>query len=217
MTSDFIALIFASKIRIMKRNLLTCLFFLLFISTAKAQIPDSLYRKCFVGSTLFMLFNLAPDPPEYYQLNFGYRVTPKDVFSLELITWTYKGPVGRTYGPDFGNAASDFPGKVRAFGAGIAYKRFLWKSMYTQIHSTAFKQNYLDESGDKIQRGFQLFNTVRLGYQFRFFKNQFFLEPSVAITFWPVNTNLPDAFQVEEDKWNNYFIGEPGLHFGFNF
>lgn len=183
----------------------------------QAQNEEVIAQKYFIGSTLFMLFNLAPDPPQYYQLNLGYRLTPKDVLSVEAITWRYAGPLGRQYGPDYGNPESDFPGKVQAFGVGLAYKRFLYKRAYIQIHSTAFLQNYLDESNDKIQSGFQLFNTVRLGYQIRLFKNRAFLEPSIAVTFWPINTNLPDSFQVKEDQFSKYFLGEPGLHFGFNF
>jgi hypothetical protein len=183
----------------------------------KEQNKDSLQYQCFVGSSFFVLANLFPDPPEYYQLNVGYRITQKDVISLEAITWTYQGPLGRPYGPDFDNENSDFPGKVQAFGVGVAYQRFLWKRAYAQIHITAFHQNFMDESDRKIQSGFQLFNTLRIGYQFRFFKNRFFIEPSIAATFWPVNTNLPESFQQQEDRFSNYFFGEPGLHFGFNF
>lgn len=191
---------------------------ILFVSiSAKSQDIDDTDKKCFVGSTVFMLANLVddPEPPNYYQLNFGYRITPKDVVSLELITWNYYEPLGVPYGKK--KTAANFPGKVEAFGAGLAYKRFLWKSAYVQVHSTALKQNYLDEEKEKIQSGFQLFNTVRVGWQFRFFNNRVFLEPSIACTFWPVNTNLPESFQVEEDLFPKYFLGEPGLHFGINF
>lgn len=139
--------------------------------TAQAQHVDPDTRRHFIGSTLFVLANLAPDPPRYYQLNYGYQITPKDVISVEAITWTYKGPLGRPYGPDYDNEGSDFPGKVRAYGAGLAYKRFLWNRVYTQIHATAFRQAYLDRSNKKIRSGFQLFNTLRFGYQFRFFRS----------------------------------------------
>ena len=191
---------------------------MLFVNlSVRSQSIDSTENKCFVGSTLFVLYNLTDDsePPNYYQLNVGYRITPKDVISLELITWNYYEPQGATYNEK--KTAINFPGKVQALGAGLAYKKFLWKWAYAQIHSTAFKQNYLDEENIKIQSGFQLFNTIRLGYQFRFFKNRVFIEPSIAYTFWPINTNLPESFQVEESKYPKYFLGEPGLHFGFNF
>lgn len=202
----------------MKYKFIHLTVFLLFaFSTALSQNTGQVEKKYFVGSTLFILANLLPEPPQYLQLNLGYRITQKDVISVEAITWTYNGPLGRPYGPDFENPDSNFPGMVRAFGAGIAYKRFLWKRMYTQIHSTALRQRYLDPSGTKIQSGFQLFNTVRLGYQFWFWENRIFLEPSIAMTFWPINTNLPESFQKQEDNWPKYFLGEPGLHFGFNF
>lgn len=186
------------------------------LKTLSAQQPDSEPRH-FVGSTMFMLFNLAPDPPSYYQLNYGYRLTPKNVFTTEAITWTYKGPIGRQYGPFFENPDYNFPGKVRAYGLGISYKRFLWKQAYAQIHSTPMIQLFKDKNNHTIQRGFQLFNTYRVGYQFRFWGNRFFIEPSIAITHWPIYTNLPAEFQVLEDQFPNYFLGEPGLHFGVNF
>lgn len=182
--------------------------------TQNVELPE---RKYFIGSTLFMLANLSPEPPKYYQLNFGYRISPKDVISFEAITWNYKGPLGRQYGEDYENKESNYPGVVQAFGAGLAYKRFLWKRAFGQVHATALHQNYLDENDNKMQSGFQLFNTIRIGYQFRFLKNRLFLEPSIACTFWPINTNLPDSFQELEDKFPKYFLGEPGLHFGFNF
>lgn len=77
---------------------------LLFILTAfflSSQLPlcsqysknDSTYRKHFVGSTMFILGNFAPvNPPEFGQLNLGYRLTHRDVISLELITWKYEWP-----------------------------------------------------------------------------------------------------------------------------
>ena len=188
-------------------------------SFAHAQITDTT-KKHFVGSTLFTLANLVPnqkEPPKYLQLNYGYRINPKNVLSVEAITWNYYGPLGRQYGPDFENPESNFPGRVRAIGVGLAYKRFLWKGLYGQVHSTSLHQTYLDEEGEKIQNGFQLFNSLRLGYQVRFFKQWVFLEPSVACTWWPINTNLPASFQAQEDRFPSFFLFEPGLHFGINF
>jgi hypothetical protein len=175
-------------------------------------------RKHFIGSTFFMLSNFSTnETPNYYQLNYGYRITPKDVISIEAITWNYYEPIGIPYGSEKTDANNNFPGKVKAYGLGFAYKRFLWKGVYTQFHSTAFKQNYMDKNNKKIQSGFQLFNTLRFGYHFKLFKNRMFIEPSIAFTSWPINTNLPESFQIKEDKWNNFFLFEPGLHFGINF
>lgn len=196
-------------------SILTVLFFL--TVGIKAQNTADQDYKYFIGSSFFMLGNFLEESPKYYQLNFGYRITPKSVVIVEAITWAYQGPLGRQYGPHYENPESNYPGSVQAFGVGVSFKQFLTQRLYTQLHSTALRQNYLDLEGEKIQSGFQLFNALRLGYQFRFFKNRFFLEPSVAITFFPINTNLPESFQVQDDRFANYFLGEPGLHFGFNF
>jgi len=176
-------------------------------------------RKHFIGSQAFMLFTPLFDPsPEYYQLSYGHRFTSKDEITIEGITWTYQGPLGRPYGPDYEQAASSFPGDIKAIGGGLAYKRLLWRGAFAQLHSTAFRQIYRDENKQKIQKGFQLFNTLRFGYHFKLGKSKrWFICPSVAFTYWPINTNLPDSFQVEEDKWPNYFLFEPGLQFGYTF
>ena len=59
--------------------------------------------------------------------------------------------------------------------------------------------------------------TYRLGYHVPLFKNRFFIEPSVAVTHWPINTNVPESFAALEHKWPKYFLLEPGLHFGYKF
>jgi hypothetical protein len=202
----------------MYKNIRISILLVIFTSNAYfAQKNNSEEKDCFVGGTFAMLLNFAddPEPPEYYQLNIGYRITNKDVVSLEIITWKYYEPLGVPLGQK--KTALNFPGSVHAFGVGIAYKRFLWKRVFAQVHATFFKQNYLNEFDNKIQDGFQLFNSLRIGYQFQFFNNKFFIEPSIAMTSWPINTNLPDSFQKQENKWKGYFLGEPGLHFGFRF
>ncbi len=199
-----------------KITLLIITLFTGFAVVAQTTSKEGNEKKYFIGSSAFMLANFTDDPPNFYQLNYGYRLTPKDVISIEAITWEYKGPLGRPYGENE-NTSSNYPGLVQSFGLGIAYQRFFWDDFYTAFHATIFHQDYLDKNKKKIQSGYQLFNTIRFGYQYRFFKNKFFIEPSIGFTFWPINTNLPDSFQVEEDKWNQYFLFEPGLHFGFNF
>jgi len=62
-----------------------------------------------------------------------------------------------------------------------------------------------------------LFNTYRLGYHFKLFNNRFFIEPSLAITHRPYQSDMPESFRQLNDKWSKFFIGEPGLHFGYNF
>ncbi|GAB5534499.1 MAG: hypothetical protein Rubg2KO_07480 [Rubricoccaceae bacterium] len=199
---------------------LVCLLSLVLCLEAMAQdaspMPDD--GRVFIGTSAFVLYNLVPDPnpPRFVMVTAGYRLTDNDDLSVEAITWQYHGPKGRPYGPDFESASSNFPGRVRAYGVGLAYRRVLWKDLYAALHSTPMLQEFLDEELDRIQTGFILFNTARVGYEFRLFDGRVFAQPSVAATFWPINTNLPDDFQAEEDTWPSYFLAEPGLHVGIN-
>ena len=169
----------------------------------------------FVGTSLFVLASAIPsdEPPAFAQLNFGLRLSPTDTLSLELITWQYFRPIGIQHW----QSGDPFPGKIRDFGLGLAYQRFLWRGAYVAFHAIPFVQQYIDEEGKVIQTGFQLFTTLRLGYHFSFFDDAIFIEPNVAFTAWPVNTNAPASFQEQEDKWASYFLFEPGFHIGFNF
>ena len=183
---------------------------------------DSIYKKWFVGSTFLMLGNLIPnDPnaPDFAQLNLGYRITPKDVVFLELKTSKFNWPLGMPWKEirDEQRAQYNFPGYVRQYVIGLAYNRFWWKGLYTGIHAMNAFQKYVDEDNEKIANGYTLFMTYRLGYQFKFFKNRFFIEPSIGLTHWPIKTNTPESFKLVENKWPKYFGYEPGLHFGYNF
>ncbi|MEM0995185.1 MAG: hypothetical protein AAGI49_19295, partial [Bacteroidota bacterium] len=180
---------------------------------------DSTYKKCFVGSTLFVLYNLVPDdnPPDFAQLNFGYRLTDRDVISLELKTWKYAWSLGIPYGPSFEAPEEKFPGYIREFGIALAYQRFLWEGLYAGVHSMSAWQNFVKEDGDKIDDGFQIFNTYRLGYHVKLWNDKFFIQPSIAVTHRLFHTEMPASFKVLDDQWGKFFIGEPGLHFGVNF
>jgi hypothetical protein len=172
----------------------------------------------FVSTSMFMLFNLLPDPPIFFQLNYGFRPTDQDTILVEAITWTYDAPLGiPLFGGDYGEAIHKFPGYVQAFGVGLAYQRYLWRGLFGTLHATPFWQIFRGEDGSKLQSGFQLFMVARLGYHFELWNNRLFIEPSVAATAWPINTNLPASFEAKEAQWPSYFAVEPGLNVGFNF
>lgn len=200
-------------------------FSLLIIGVANAQEElstppgkqDSTDRRHYMGSSLFMLFNFSSDSPSFYQLDYGYRLTPKDAILIQAITWKYHAPLGIPYGPSFDSSAEFYPGSVSAYGVGVGYQRFLWKSFYSTVHATPFYQRFVTSETKKIQEGFQLFLQLRFGYRMEFFNNQFYVEPSVAFNYWPINTNLPASFAKVENKWPNYFLFEPGFNFGINF
>jgi hypothetical protein len=208
----------------MQKKILWFAMTLMMVSTlqVKAQYAetDSNYKRWFVGSTLFLLGNLSPvNPPNFAQLNVGYRITRKDVITLEPKTWKYAWPNGihPFANKSYGKAEEKFPGYVREFGLSVAYQRFLWKGLYTELNVMPTLQNFVNDKGNKIDNGFQIFNTYRVGYHIKLFKDRFFIQPSVAITHRAVHTKLPDGFKQLDDKWSKFVIGEPGFHFGFNF
>lgn len=187
----------------------------------KAQYPktDSTYKKCFVGSTLFLLGNLSSvNPPGFAQLNLGYRITTKDVVSLELITWKHAWPLGINpfYNKSYGKPEEKFSGYIREYGIGLAYQRYLWKGLYVAVHVMPMWQTFKNENGNKVDNGFIIFNTNRVGYHVKLLKDRFFIEPSIGIAGRPYYTEMPAGFKEKDDKWPKW-TPEPGLHFGFNF
>jgi len=182
--------------------------------SVSAQIKmQDIDRPHSIGSSLFMLGNFAPgDPPYYFQLNYGYRYNLREAIIVEAISWTYYGPLGT-----YESSEELYPGKVRAYGIGVGYQRFYWKNLYSTVQATPFLQQFFDSEDEKIQKGFQLFLQLRIGYRFEFFKKRWFIEPSVAFNYWPINTNFPTSFEEIEEGAPNYYLFEPGLHFGYRF
>lgn len=177
---------------------------------AQTAKEDSAFRRHSIGSTLFLLGNIG-DSVRFMQLNYGYRLTQKDNIIVEAITWTYYEPLGT-----YGSSEEYYPGKVTAYGVGLGYQRFLWKSLYTSVEPTFFLQQFYDINNEHIQNGFQLYLQFILGYRIEFFKKRIFVEPAYAFKYWPVNTNFPDSFAEIESGSPNYKF-EPSLNFGFRF
>ena len=206
----------------MKKTFFLVLTFILFGTGLHAQRSieenEESFKKHFIGSSLFMLGNFAAkNRPDFAQLNFGRRLNSKNAISLELKTWKYAWPLGIPFGTAFEAEEERYPGYIREWGVALAYQHFWWKGLYSAIHVMNARQYYFNESGEQIDKGYQMFNTYRLGYQITFANNRFFIEPSLAITHRPFQSKMPEGFESLNEKWPLYFIGEPGLHFGFNF
>lgn len=198
---------------------------LILVLTSSLQVnaqyvkTDSIYKKYFVGCTMFILGNFDKvDPPNFAQLNLGYRITGKDVISLELITWKHSWPLGINpfYNKSYGKPEEKYPGYIREFGFGIAYQRYFWKGLYVAVHVAPMWQTYKNENGNKVGDGFIIFNTYRVGYHIKLFKDRFFFQPSLGIAGRPYYTTMPAGFKEKDDKWSKW-TPEPGLHFGYNF
>lgn len=184
---------------------------------AATAVQDSTYRRWYVGSSLYLLGNLdRVNKPEYVQLNVGYRLTPKDVISIEFKRSIYAWPIGIPFGPSFDAPGLNYPGHARILAPTVGYQRFWWKGVYTSVYALNAFEKYLDVDRKKIGNGYTLYLNFHFGYQFRFWENRFFFEPAMGCSYWPVRTKVPEAFKAVESRWPNYFI-QPGLHFGFNF
>lgn len=185
--------------------------------SAQNAKQDSTFKRFYIGSSLFLLGNFdKKNPPEYVQLNFGYRITPKDVISFEFKRSIYAWPLGIPFGPSFDKSGLNYPGHARILAPTIGYQRFWWKGVYTSVYALNAFEKYMDEDKKKIGNGYTLYLNFHLGYQFKFFKNRLFFEPAIGCSYWPIRTNVPESFKAVEKKWPNYFI-QPGLHFGVNF
>lgn len=189
---------------------------------AQYDHTDTTFKRWFIGSSMWVLLgNLMPtdNPPDFVQLNIGYRLTGRDVISLEPKTWKYAWPNG--IHPFFNDAYEKpeerFPGYVREYGLSLAYQRFFWQGLYAEINVMPTLQDFVNDDGRKLDDGFQVFNTYRVGYHIKLFKDRFFFQPSMAITHRAYHTTLPDGFKQLDDKWSKFVFGEPGLHFGYNF
>lgn len=178
---------------------------------------DSTFRKWFVGSTLFMFGNLdKTNNPEFIQVNVGYRITPKDVIHFKFKRSKYSWPIGIPFGPDFDAPGLNYPGYGRILAPQIGYQRFWWKGAFTSLTAMNAFERYYDQSNKKIGSGYTLYLDFYLGYQFRFFKNRFFFEPAIGVSYWPLRTDVPESFKALDSKWPNYFI-QPGFDIGYNF
>jgi hypothetical protein len=92
----------------------------------------------------------------------------------------------------------------------------LWKGAYITIQSLNAFEKYYDNNKKIIGDGYTMYIDSYVGYQFRFFKNRFFFEPGIGVSYWPLRTNVPESFEAIDKKWPNYFV-QPNLDFGFNF
>lgn len=203
-------------------HVVLCLLFMnAFWGMSQYDQQDSTYKKWFVGTSLFVLLgNLdRENPPNFVQLNIGYRLTGKDVFTVAPKTWKYAWPNGihPFLNDAYKKPEEKFPGYVREYGVTLSYTRFLWKGLYAQLDVMPTAQLFVNDNKQKIDNGFQVFNSYRVGYHIKLFNDLFFFQPSVCMTHRAYHTTLPNGFKQLDDKWSKFVFPEPGLNIGFNF
>jgi hypothetical protein len=184
---------------------------------AKAKLP--LYK--FSVSTSYLTFaNFEPEEKNLhmYEFHFGYRITPKDKIEIKVASWKLYEPMGiPIWDPLFQEESEWYPGRIKEFGIGIAYQRFLYKGLFAAIEILPLKKTYLEENGNDIENGFKLYTSYHIGYHIPLFKDRLYIEPQIHCNYWPIDTEGPQGFEEKEAKWNNYFLFEPNLFIGFNF
>lgn len=187
---------------------------------AQYSKTDSSYHKWFIGTSLFVLFGNfdTKNPPNFVQLDIGYRITGKDVVRLSPKTWKYAWPNGihPFFNKAYKKSEEKFPGYIREYGVTASYARFFGKSFYAQLDVMPTYQIFANENGKRIDNGFQIFNSYRIGYHIKLFKDKLFLQPSICMTHRAYHTTLPDGFKELDDKWSKFIFPEPGLNIGFN-
>lgn len=188
---------------------------------AQYSESDSTYKRWFVGTSLFVLLGNfdTENPPHFVQLDVGYRLSGIDILRISPKTWRYAWPNGINpfLNKAYKKPEEKFPGYVREFGVTVSYQRFLWKGWYAQLDVMPTHQLFVFDHNDKTAKGFQIFNSYRVGYHFKLFGETFFLQPSICITHRAYHTTLPDGFKQLDDKWSKFIFPEPGLNIGFNF
>jgi hypothetical protein len=208
-----------------KRITMALLFALSFTSMfgqnqTKQSSETSTERKFSVSTTWLSFVNFGEEKTNthHYELHFKYNLTSKDKIGLKLATWKMFAPMGMSMQEQLKFDENNFyPGRLRESGIGVTYQRMLWKGLFTTIEILPQLKTYIDENNKKIGNGFKLYTSYHLGYQILFFKNRMFVEPQIHCQYWPINTNIPQAFKEKDSQWNNYFLFEPNLYIGFKF
>lgn len=186
------------------------------IKFAEDHVPSYMYS---VGTTYLAFDNFGDEKTNthHYELHFGYRLTDKDKIGIKLATWKLFAPMGMPMLEQLKFDEENFyPGRLRENGMGITYQRTIWKGIFAAIEILPLYKTYLDETNSKVANGFKLYTSYHAGYHISLYKNRFYLEPQIHCQYWPIDTNVPEAFRIEDDRWNNYFLFEPNLYLGGN-
>lgn len=189
--------------------------------TARVSVKDTVPNHRFSISTTYLTFaNFGSEKTNthHYEFHFKYKVTPKDIIGIKVATWKMFAPMGMPMQEQLKFEESNFyPGRLREIGIGVTYQRMIWKGLFATLEILPQLKTYLDENNRKIGNGFKLYTTCHLGYHIAMFKNRIYIEPQIHCNYWPINTKAPQSFQVQENKWNNYFLFEPNIYIGVNF
>jgi hypothetical protein len=174
--------------------------------------PDT--SRWYVGTSAWMLANALPDSPQFYYLEVDRTFQQRDALVLEAATWTYRAPIGIPYGSSFGDTSEEYPGFVRSMGLALGWRHNLYRGLNASVRSFHFLQLYNEDDRPR-KTGYQLFLQTRLGWRWAARAPGFWIEPSVAFNWWPVEVGRPASFRAKDSRWPSYFLFEPWLNAGW--
>jgi len=191
-----------------------------YIQTNRSSDEYSVQKHKYSVTTTYLSFlNFGEEKTNthHYELHIGYRLTSKDKIGIKVATWKMFAPMGMPMQEQLRfDEKNYYSGRLRETGIGVTYQRMIWKGLFAATEILPQLKTYLDEDNNKICNGFKLYTSYHLGYHISLFKNRVSLEPQIHCQYWPVDTNVPQAFKAKDDQWNNYFLFEPNLYLGIN-
>lgn len=110
-------------------------------------------------------------------------------------------------------------GNTNAPAITLGYRRFLWRRLYVEYELWPTYDRFYEKNEDRVYRGFDLWNELRLGYQVDF---ELGGAPLLANFAWPFGFalythNKPDTFfeRMDRSASGRYFFHFPLVFLGF--
>jgi hypothetical protein len=103
---------------------------------------------------------------------------------------------------------------VRSIGLGVGWRYDFYRGLNASIRSFHFLQVYSEDERPR-KTGYQLFLQTRFGWRWRASAPGFWIEPSLAFNWWPIEVDRPASFRAKDDRWPSYFLFEPWLNAGW--
>lgn len=208
------------------KRITVALMFALSITTVFGQVltqnslESSTERKFSVSTTYLSFVNFGEEKTNthHYEFHVGYKISPNDRIGIKMATWKMFAPMGMPMQEQLKFDENNFySGRLQESGIGLTYQRILWKGLFATVEVLPQLKIYTDENDNEKGNGFKLYTSYHLGYHVSFFKNRVYLEPQIHCQYWPINTNVPQSFEIKDSKWNNFFLFEPNLYIGVKF
>lgn len=165
-----------------------------------AQVPADLDSARTHGNTI----EFSPLSPfiHIYALQYSYRFARDDEVIAGLSYMNIRYDFGSTHAPAFI----------------VGYRRFLWKNLHLEYQVWPAYDSFYEKNEGKYYKSFDIWNELRLGYQFEVDVSGV---PGFISVQWPFGfglyaSNKPQSFK-DHEKENRFFYFPPLLFVGIRF